>query len=113
MTTTFSRVLRSRRPVLAAAVFASILLLSCQDGSSAGNGAAGKPPAPGTKVDFQLPSVDGRKLRTLASGVRDAGVYPILWDGRDEQGNGVSTGVFYVRFLAGNVRQTRAITFMR
>jgi cytochrome c biogenesis protein CcmG/thiol:disulfide interchange protein DsbE len=62
MTTTFSRVLRSRRPVLAAAVFASILLLSCQDGSSAGNGAAGKPPAPGTKVDFQLPSVDGRKL---------------------------------------------------
>jgi cytochrome c biogenesis protein CcmG, thiol:disulfide interchange protein DsbE len=62
MTITFSRALPSRRPVLAAAVFASLLLLSCKDGATAGNGAAGKPPAPGTKVDFQLPSVDGRKL---------------------------------------------------
>jgi cytochrome c biogenesis protein CcmG, thiol:disulfide interchange protein DsbE len=62
MTTTFSRALRSRRPVLAAAVFASLLLLSCKDGATVGNGAAPKPPAPGTKVDFQLPAVDGRKL---------------------------------------------------
>ena len=57
MTTTLSRVLRSRRPVLATAVFASLLLLSCKDGST-----AGKPAAPGSKVDFQLPSVDGRTL---------------------------------------------------
>ena len=63
MTTTFSHMLRSRRPVLAAAVFVSLLLLSCKDGATAGKGtAAGKPPAPGTKVDFQLPSVDGRTL---------------------------------------------------
>ncbi|TMQ70072.1 MAG: hypothetical protein E6K81_13430, partial [Candidatus Eisenbacteria bacterium] len=68
--------------------------------------------APGP-MELCVFSVDGRKLRTLASGVRDAGVYPILWDGRDEQGNGVSTGVFYVRFLAGSVRQTRAITYLR
>jgi thiol-disulfide isomerase/thioredoxin len=61
-TTTFSRALRSRPPVLAAAVLASLLLLSCQDGATAGSAAVGKPPAPGTKVDFQLPSVDGRKL---------------------------------------------------
>ena len=57
MTTTFSRMLRFRRPALATAVFALLVLLSCKDGST-----AGKPPAPGSKVDFQLPSVDGRKL---------------------------------------------------
>src|SRR5436309_12962764 len=62
MTTTLSRVLPSRRSVLATAVFASLFLLSCKDGATAGKGAAGKPPAPGSKVDFQLPSVDGRKL---------------------------------------------------
>jgi cytochrome c biogenesis protein CcmG/thiol:disulfide interchange protein DsbE len=61
MITTFSRVLRSRRPVLAAAAFASLLLLSCKDGATAGK-AAGKPPAPGAKVDFRLAAVDGRKL---------------------------------------------------
>ncbi len=66
MITTLSRVLRSGRPVLAAAAFASLLLLSCKDGASAGKGSAGgappKPAVAGTSADFQLPSVDGRKL---------------------------------------------------
>jgi thiol-disulfide isomerase/thioredoxin len=66
MTTTLSRSLLPRRSTLAAAAFASLLLLSCKDGAGAGKPAAGgeppKPPAVGTAVDFQLPSVDGRAL---------------------------------------------------
>ena len=66
MTTLLSRSLLSRRPTLAAAAFASLLLLSCKDGAGAGKAAAGgeppKPPAAGTAVDFRLPSVDGRTL---------------------------------------------------
>jgi thiol-disulfide isomerase/thioredoxin len=68
MITTLSRVLRSRPPVLAAAVFVSLLVVGCKDGASAGKAAAnanGAPPkaaAAGTPADFQLASVDGRKL---------------------------------------------------
>jgi cytochrome c biogenesis protein CcmG/thiol:disulfide interchange protein DsbE len=65
MITTLSRVLHSRRPVLAAAVFVSLLVGSCKDGASAGKAANGAPPkaaAAGTPADFQLASVDGRKL---------------------------------------------------
>ena len=65
MTTTLSRTLRSRRPVLAAAVFLSLLVVSCKDGASAGKAAGGAPPkavAAGTPADFQWTSVDGRKL---------------------------------------------------
>jgi thiol-disulfide isomerase/thioredoxin len=67
MITTLSRVLRSRRPILAAAAFASLLLVSCKDGASAAgkgsaSGAPPKPAAAGTSADFQLPAVDGRKL---------------------------------------------------
>ena len=65
MITTLSRMLRSRRPVLAAAVFISLLVGSCKDGASAGkaaNGAPLKAAAAGTPADFQLASVDGRKL---------------------------------------------------
>jgi thiol-disulfide isomerase/thioredoxin len=61
MTIDFFRALHSRRSVLGAAVLASLLLLSCKDDATAAGGAA-KPPAPGTKVDFQLPAVDGRTL---------------------------------------------------
>ncbi len=65
MTTTLSRLLRSRRPVLAAAVFVSLLVGSCKDGASAGKAANGAPPkvaGAGSPADFQLASVDGRKL---------------------------------------------------
>jgi cytochrome c biogenesis protein CcmG/thiol:disulfide interchange protein DsbE len=64
MITTLSRVLRSRRPVLAAAVFLSLLVVSCKDGASAGKATNGAPPkvAAGTPADFQWASVDGRKL---------------------------------------------------
>jgi thiol-disulfide isomerase/thioredoxin len=65
MITTLSRMLRSRRPVLAAAVFLSLLAVSCKDGASAGkaaNGAPSKPAAVGSPADFQLSSLDGRKL---------------------------------------------------
>jgi thiol-disulfide isomerase/thioredoxin len=51
-----SRPLRSRRSVLVAAAVASFLLLSCQEGATAGG------PKPGKKIDFQLTTVDGRAL---------------------------------------------------
>jgi cytochrome c biogenesis protein CcmG, thiol:disulfide interchange protein DsbE len=49
---------RSRRSIVIAALAASLFLLSCSDGSTAGKAAA----APDPKVDFRLPSVDGRTL---------------------------------------------------
>jgi len=71
--TTLSRVFRSPRPVLVATALASLVFLSCKDGSSAGEAAnvadaaaqtAPAPAAPGAKADFgfQLPTVDGRSL---------------------------------------------------
>ena len=59
MTTLLSRLFRSGRPVLVAAAFASLVLLSCQDGASASKAAA---PAAKGKSDFQLATVDGRKI---------------------------------------------------
>ena len=52
-----SHPLRSRRSVLVAAAVASILLLSCQEGT-----AAGPKSKAGKKVDFELTTVDGRAL---------------------------------------------------
>ncbi len=69
--TTLSRVFRSPRPVLVATALASLVFLSCKDGSSAGEAAnvadaaaQTAPAAPAGKTDFgfQLPTVDGRSL---------------------------------------------------
>ena len=51
-----SRPLRSRRSIVLVAAFASFFLLSCREGAAVGG------PKTGSKVEFQLQSVDGRTL---------------------------------------------------
>ena len=48
-------------------------------------------------VRLELYDVSGRRVRTLASGTLPAGEHSSAWDGRDEHGNAVRPGVFFVR----------------
>jgi hypothetical protein len=51
------------------------------------------------RVELAIYSVDGRRIRTLANGDRDAGLYRLNWDGSDESGHPVSPGLFFVRLV--------------
>jgi thiol-disulfide isomerase/thioredoxin len=74
MTTNLFRPVHARRSALVAALAASLLILSCNDGSSsAPTGTAAV--APEAKADFRLPSVDGRTL-----GPRDFGGQVVVVD---------------------------------
>ncbi len=67
---------------------------------------------PTTTIAFTLPSVEqttlavyditGRMVRTLVSGQMTAGSHAARWDGRDEQGRPVSSGVYYSRLISGS-----------
>ncbi|MCB1183553.1 hypothetical protein KDM41_08965 [bacterium] len=71
------------------------------------HGAAPNPFNPATTVSFDLAvagevelaiyAVDGTKVRTLATGRRDAGPYRILWDGRDDGDRRVASGTYFAR----------------
>jgi hypothetical protein len=65
------------------------------------------------RVELAVCSVDGRKLRTLVSEERDAGIHQVSWDGMDEAGRRVAPGVYYATFLTGEKRQSRTITVVR
>ena len=45
-------------------------------------------------------AVDGRRVRSLAGGFRDAGSHVVAWDGRDESGRIVPAGIYLVRLIA-------------
>jgi len=47
---------------------------------------------------LELFDVAGRQVKTLASGILAPGPHAARWDGRDRDGNGVRTGVYFVRF---------------
>jgi len=45
----------------------------------------------------------GRRLRTLCQGQRPAGRQSLTWDGRDDGGRGLSSGVYLVRAFGAGV----------
>ena len=49
------------------------------------------------EVQLDLFDVSGRRVRSLASGMLAAGEHFTAWDGRDQHGNAVKPGVFFVR----------------
>lgn len=64
------------------------------------------------RVDLAVFAVDGRRVRTLDQGARDAGEFRIAWDGRGAGGERVSPGVYFVRLNAGTERFTRRVTLL-
>jgi thiol-disulfide isomerase/thioredoxin len=52
----------STRSVLTAAFVSSLLLFGCRDGATAGGPAAGGAPAPGSKVAFEMQTLEGKPI---------------------------------------------------
>jgi hypothetical protein len=78
-----------------------------------GNVALGFALAQAARVEFDIYSVDGRRVKTVASGSFDAGEYSFSWDGRDEGGNAMSAGVYYARLVAGPAKFAKTITLLK
>jgi len=66
---------------------------------------------PSTKINFGIPkdgmvslvvyNVLGQRVRTLADAPMAAGQYSITWDGRNDAGSTLSSGVYFYRLQAG------------
>lgn len=51
-------------------------------------------------------------MRTLLSEERPTGHHQAHWDGCGDAGRRVTAGVYFLRFEAGEVRQTRKVVLM-
>ncbi len=78
---------------------------------------------PETSIDFVIPETShvsltiynalGQHVKTLASEVKSAGSYTVVWDGRDDAGRLVNSGVFFYRMKAGNIIRTNKLMFLK
>jgi uncharacterized repeat protein (TIGR01451 family) len=76
-----------------------------------------------TTIPFDLPvsgtarvsiwDVSGRLVRTVVEGEMAAGRYQPRWDGRDDAGRTVASGIYFVRFESGAFADTRKIIRVR
>jgi flagellar hook assembly protein FlgD len=49
----------------------------------------------------------------LAEGALPAGRHQVMWDGRDESGQAVSSGVYLYRLVAGTQQQSRTMILVK
>ena len=78
---------------------------------------------PTTTISFDLPEdanvmvdifdVAGRKIRTLINEPKEAGTHQVMWDGQDDHGNSVASGVYVYRIQAGDFVQSKKLLFMK
>lgn len=64
-------------------------------------------------VSLKVFDVSGRLVRTLVDDVRDAGHYRLSWDGRNNSGRAVSSGIYFISLRSKEFRQTRKIVLLR
>ena len=55
----------------------------------------------------------GQHIRTLVDGEQPAGSYSVKWDGRDDTGRDVASGVYLCRMEAGDYRAVRKMLLAR
>ena len=65
-------------------------------------------------VTFEVYNMLGVKIRTLMAGEnRSAGTYTISWDGRNDAGVGMPSGVYLYRVLAGSYVASKKMTLLK
>ncbi len=64
-------------------------------------------------VELKIYDVAGRLVRTLVSENKAPGSYTVQWDGRDDRGAPVASGVYLYRLEAGAYRAARKMVLMR
>jgi hypothetical protein len=69
--------------------------------------------AAGGDVRFEIFDVQGRKVRSLSAGGISAGSHSIVWDGRDDEGSTVASGVYRVRMAEPACRETANLILLR
>ena len=65
------------------------------------------------RVTLRVYDVAGRLVRTLVDEVRDAGAYREVWDGTNNRGSVVASGVYFYRISAKEFEQTRKMVLLR
>lgn len=64
-------------------------------------------------VEIEILDITGRSVRSLVRGVRDAGAHRVLWDGTNDAGREIASGVYFARMRAGGAEETTKLVLLR
>ncbi|MEA1996263.1 MAG: T9SS type A sorting domain-containing protein, partial [Gemmatimonadota bacterium] len=65
------------------------------------------------RVRLEIFNMRGMVVRTLVDEDRNGGVYHVLWDGTDNEGSAVGSGVYFYRLRAEDFSRTRKMVLLK
>ncbi|KAF0152410.1 MAG: hypothetical protein FD143_1048 [Ignavibacteria bacterium] len=65
------------------------------------------------KVNLVVYDMLGQRVRTLVDGIQEAGFYTVRWDGSNDFGSKVSSGIYIYRLQAGSFVSTMKMNLMK
>ena len=64
-------------------------------------------------VRLEVYGVDGRRVRVLTDEYLPAGNYRVSWNGQDDRGRNVASGIYLIRFQAGRKSTSNRVVRLR
>lgn len=78
---------------------------------------------PATTISYSLPekenvnisvyNINGKLVQILVNACKEAGSHNAIWNGKDQSGNTVSSGVYFYRINAGNFSETKRMLLVK
>ena len=66
-----------------------------------------------SSVNLAVYDAAGRKVRVLADRRFDAGEGRVVWDGRDDGGKPLSSGIYFVRMVSSGETDARKVVLLK
>ena len=65
------------------------------------------------EVQLDIYNISGQRVRRLQQGPRAPGAHQVLWDGTDESGKNLASGVYFMRLQSAAFTQTRRLLLLK
>ena len=62
---------------------------------------------------LEIYNILGKRIRTLVNDLQDAGSYEIIWYAKDDHDNSVSSGIYFLRFMAEKTIDVKKVLLLR
>jgi len=64
-------------------------------------------------VTLKVYNVAGQLVRTLENGMKDAGSYSVSWNGMNDRGSSVASGIYFYKMETKGFTETKKMVMLR
>lgn len=66
-----------------------------------------------TRVTLKIYNIAGQLVKTLLDEAKASGCYEVSWSGKDENGNPVSSGIYFCKMVSGQFSEVKKIVLLK